>query len=426
MQSVILAVLLSQPGPKTHFIEGDLASAVAKLQAPGGACEALPRCAIHIHPGVYDVDTIEFKKTVDVTAYGASIRTRPDRDGVIFRHSAAHSTWRGGFLLGRMKSKTKIRAGMLVETRVNVYDVHIQSFARGLQLGPRGVPSEGTFVGLMVSSNKLDGVYTKGANSNANRFLGVKSFVNCRSASSYVGVPNYDNPKKGGKCANFHDASFLGNSYFGPSSHHALDIENGKPQIRYFQFLTTGSSNVSSFFDAYAEEGVDDGSNGNGPSVLASPALSLGGINNMRPISASTGIVIANRGELNRLMLNSKGDGDGNGSRLQLGNFDDTSSAISVSSPQTPGANLKLRPVQKSQWWEVEAGAPTHDSMGRLWMGKDIPGGLQRGAYVPAGPVFLGRCQKDTEPPTPLAKVGKKRVGVQAIDGHVALCVLRK
>lgn len=445
--------------------DGDLSNFFRTLQVEGCRERGKGRCAVRILPGTYvisePITLCSFP--FDVEAYGATIRARNttgirvlhnptcQRYGLPFAGGAGSgggSIWRGGELVGVdvQAVKPPYPVGIQVETVVHLRDIRIESFVRGLQLLCNDVrqPYElvdgfemhrggrcnlGTFEGLTISSNQLDGIFVRGANANANTFVGINSFVNCRNARAIVGRPNYNNPERGGRCANYHDASFLGNTYVGTHSAFAIDTTS-KPNLRYFQYLSTGRNQSNVWINPYAENGAMDGKTGNGPSWFrGANDVVIGGFVAFYGLSRGASRY-GGSGRASRLHLESRqgaagGFEEGMSMRVLLGQVDNTPSAFAITPIGTkkPVGTLRFR-ARRSGWVELEASPAFQDSMGLLYLGPSTPNGVRRGDFDATGMyTYLPPCRAEAVTSTISNETG---LAAQRINGRLALCDLRR
>jgi len=370
-------------------------------------------CAVKLAPGTYEIAEPIRVCNTDVDAYGVLIVAQ-DTTGVILEREGGcgPSTWRGGRLRGAVTS-TAVRplpVGFDVRSPSTILDAKAGQFVRGLQMvcADRGDVDRQTALGFDVkeishcnhahvarstfSSNLLDGVFVRGADANAGTFVGVNSFLNCQQAADIVGVPAdpsdpYSTPT-GASCANFHESSFLGNTYVGPHSAHSVDQrseaswtlvrDTGSATVaetrdyRWWQILAHSSNGRNVFLGAYTESDVVDDntgrSYGNGPSVVSGYGHHVyGGLNQIRVEGGAWRI--SERGDQSHLRTSYMSeDRPGLGYRIQMGTADVLPVRLKLYYPDSPDRTLSLQHFP-SGWLELEAGRATADRALSIWLG---------------------------------------------------------
>ena len=370
-------------------------------------------CAVKLVPGRYDIyEPIRVCNT-DVDAYGVLI-VAWDTTGVILEREGGcgTSTWRGGELRGAITS-TAVRplpVGFDMRSPSIIHDAQAQRFVRGLQMvcADQGTVDLQTALGFDVkeishcnhahvarstfNSNLLDGIFVRGADANAGTFVGVNSYVNCKQAADIIGVPAdpsdpYSTPT-GASCANFHESSFLGNTYVGPHSAHSVDQrseaswtlvrDTGSATVaetreyRWWQFLAYSPNGRNVFLGAYTENDVVDDntgrSYGNGPSVVSGYGHHVyGGLNQIRVRRGAWRI--AERGDQSHLRTSHMSKNKpGLGYEIEMGEIDELPFRLKLYYPDSPDRTLSLQHFSNG-WLELEAGRVTANRVLSVWLG---------------------------------------------------------
>lgn len=429
----------------TFVLDGDLSSSFAELDCQDG-------CAVKIRPGRYVLRSpIRICTTVDVDASGVRIDAL-DTTGVIFDRgegcSSEYSTWRGGQLFGKVSSPAVRPLPVGIEIRdalVHVSDTRVQSFVRGVdikcdlgvsatreqralgfEVDPDAHCNLWRLSNLSISSNWLDGVFVTGADANAGTAWGINSFVNCKRAYDFVGRPDLVGGKDGGKCANFHDQSFLGNTWIGTHSAFAIDTTSTSTteKVRYFQYLSLSSNGRSTWVGPYAENGQVVLQAGNGPSLLRGYGhVVIGGLNNIR--IKGGGFRLSERGRVNRLQVRSTHRGTTG--VLTLGGEGDLGSpfVLGYRWPELEsGAELRLLPVRDegAGWLELESGRGSGQRMLRIWAGPE-KGGRRQGDVQSFKAHALPPCSNGGNELIPINEAVASAVGP---DGTVSICARQR
>jgi hypothetical protein len=424
MTSALFVILLSQtpPGAQLDAQVAELQTQVAQLQeridfpqgvydvtdyVPEGqeiadgfdlaqiACEdaGLSECLYIIPPGRHDMTKpIRLCMKAHVDAHGAQLF--PVHSGaVIFGRDGAGcnssgSTWQGGLLKGNIVSSTTTRplpVGLDIQAPVSVRDVHVSSFARGVQAVcnntgsllqdevDRGFAiSENAHCNgvrldnVSVYGNALDGFYFRGSDANAGLISMGSAVHNCMMANQWLPEGRDDDvPDDKYQCANFHDDSFLGNTWVAPHSSAAYDYRS-TPGVNHpwFQYHSISANGRTTWIGPYAE-GSPSTTTGNGRSYLKGYGhLVFGGLDN---IEAPGGMTIGERGTVSRLQANAS---DGNiSSQLTLGDAAGSGSVFRLDLDNgTYDGTLRLKPTE-SGWVRLDINNLNATQVLHMWLG---------------------------------------------------------
>jgi hypothetical protein len=438
---------------------------VAALIPPGGeladgfevaqqACEARSPwtpCVYLITPGAYTITKrIEFCEEVHVDAYGAEIFAN-DVGALLFDRNnsglcnSEGSTWRGGSLKGTIVTSTATRplpVGIDIRSGVHIRDVAVTLFARGVQAvcnrtsAPqdeidRGFEIEPTahcnlvrIDNVTVNSSALDGFYFRGSDANAGVITGASGVHSCMIALQWFpeGPLDESDPAIGDvyQCANFNDASFLGNTWIAPHSAAAYDYRTGPVAVPFFQYYSNAAAGRTVWIGAYAE------AEGNGESYMKGYGhLAFGGLNN---IKSPRGMTIKDRGTISRATFRAVSAANEElGTTLCLGECDTTGSVLNLESQHggdVRGLDLRLQAFSDG-WLELEASTVTAGRILQIWAddkpGDDFPMGTVRmlkGSLLP-------QCGDAASPDGPAYFLDEGHtVGTSTAssDGRIMLC----
>ncbi|MGF1509283.1 MAG: hypothetical protein ACFB9M_07240 [Myxococcota bacterium] len=322
-----IAALRETPGGVYNAAEwipegGDLADAVDGIQRDGGCGRTGPHggerqgCRIFIPRGEYTIGKpIVICRAVEL--YGVGPRTgsstiiKADRTTGIHVSSASHCRslgfpkrasgtqahihhlrildrsvyWKGG-----TKPFVPIaNAGIFLEARASIEDVHVQRFTQGIRISAgakrrrsvadTGYPmNAGTNANswylerVSINQSRHSGLYVDGPDSNAGLGVLVDSSSNCLDADKY-GEAGWE------PCANFYLSSFLGDTLVQPHSAHSKDRRGNL----HFQYYSDNPNSRNVLLGAYAEN-----AKGNGPSHASKNDLVVGGLSRWQPQGGGT------------------------------------------------------------------------------------------------------------------------------------------
>lgn len=417
--SATLATALATPPAETenrrHVLAGpDLAAQFESIAEPCGKSDG--GCAVDIEPGTYEIDRPIHLCNAQVDARGVKILAR-ETSGLVahrtFQGTPCHRgvwSWRGGTFRGVGTSTTTrpLPVGIDIRSRGILENVSVGSFVRGLQMvcptSKKEIAQEHSIgftsvtkkahcnltqvVNSTFSSNWLDGIYVRGADANAGSFRGINSFVNCRRAYDLVGAPeDYDKPYStptGMSCANFHERSFLGNTYVAPHSAHSVDQlskssgstwkreDGAQVRWRYYQYLTNSRNGRNVFLGAYTENDRTDSktgrSTGNGPSELKGYGHHVyGGLNQIDVESGS--LRISEWGHFSHLRTSGRSK-SGARYRVDLGTAGTLPMRLQLKYSDGTKRSFSLQHFD-SGWLEIEAGRATGQRSMAFWMKDD-------------------------------------------------------